>query len=60
MTAIQFESFVVEQEENGRFQGRTFDGKLREFGIQLVRDLARHPHLIRLPAHVEGSVASPR
>ena len=37
---IQVESFTVERAENGRFQGRTFDGKLREFGMQLVRDLA--------------------
>jgi hypothetical protein len=39
--AIQFESFVIEQAEDGnKFQGLTFDGKRREFGIQLVRDLA--------------------
>jgi len=40
MTAIKFESFVIEKQEGHRCQGMTFDGKRREFGIQLVRDLA--------------------
>ena len=39
--AIKFEAYLVEQEEGlQQFQGVTFDGKRREFGIQLVRDLA--------------------
>ena len=39
--ALKFESFVIDKvEDSNKFQGRTFDGKRREFGIQLVRDLA--------------------
>lgn len=37
---LRFESFVIVNQDGNHFQGRTVDGKVREFELCFNRDLA--------------------